>query len=272
VAAAPAAAAGAAPESTGGSSAPVPPVVEQVVCADATAWKCAPGERVTLEGVALDEVRVVRFLGRAGRRDDRLARPARRAATSLQVRVPTTATSGPVAVVGRGGHRDRTARWLRLERPAPAPPTGGVLPVALPAAPGAMVYPIAGAYRYGTETNHFGGGRNHKGEDVFAACGTPLVAITDAVVQHVATHARAGHYVVLQRGKGGESFAYMHLRSPSRLRKGDTVKTGEPVGAVGDTGHATGCHLHFEHWTAPGWYAGGEAVDPLPLLRSLEQR
>jgi murein DD-endopeptidase MepM/ murein hydrolase activator NlpD len=36
---------------------------------------------------------------------------------------------------------------------------------------------------------------------------------------------------------------------------------------VGETGRASGCHLHFELWTAPGWYKGGRAVDPLPTLR-----
>jgi murein DD-endopeptidase MepM/ murein hydrolase activator NlpD len=36
---------------------------------------------------------------------------------------------------------------------------------------------------------------------------------------------------------------------------------------VGDTGNASGCHLHFELWSAPGWYAGGEPFDPLPRLQ-----
>jgi murein DD-endopeptidase MepM/ murein hydrolase activator NlpD len=38
---------------------------------------------------------------------------------------------------------------------------------------------------------------------------------------------------------------------------------------VGQTGRASTCHLHFELWTAPGWYEGGEAVDPEQLLRRL---
>ena len=67
----------------------------------------------------------------------------------------------------------------------------------------------------------------------------------------------------------GTSQAYMHLRSAATVRRGDRVETGHPLGQVGDTGRATGCHLHFELWTAPGWYQGGEPVDPLPWLQAL---
>jgi hypothetical protein len=46
-----------------------------------------------------------------------------------------------------------------------------------------------------------------------------------------------------------------------------------PTGALasgggGDTGDADGCHLHFEIWTAPGWYTGGHPIDPLPFLEA----
>jgi murein DD-endopeptidase MepM/ murein hydrolase activator NlpD len=58
----------------------------------------------------------------------------------------------------------------------------------------------------------------------------------------------------------------MHLAQPSPLRAGDQVRTGQPIGLVGDTGDATACHLHFEIWIAPGWYEGGSPIDPLPYL------
>jgi murein DD-endopeptidase MepM/ murein hydrolase activator NlpD len=42
---------------------------------------------------------------------------------------------------------------------------------------------------------------------------------------------------------------------------------GRRIASVGRTGRADGCHLHFELWTAPGWYRGGRAYDPLGKLR-----
>ncbi len=66
----------------------------------------------------------------------------------------------------------------------------------------------------------------------------------------------------------GYDHAYMHMQQPATLAKGARVNTGDPIGLVGDTGAASGCHLHFEMWSAPGWYTGGAAVDPLPFLKA----
>ena len=81
-------------------------------------------------------------------------------------------------------------------------------------------------------------------------------------------HSAAGYYVVID-GKGtGLDNSYMHLRQKALVSTGDSVRTGQQLGEVGDTGHASGCHLHFEEWTAPGWYKGGHPIDPLPDLKS----
>jgi len=67
----------------------------------------------------------------------------------------------------------------------------------------------------------------------------------------------------------GTSRASVHLLAPATVRQGDEVAAGQALGAVGETGRAPGCHLHDEPWTAPGWYQGGQAVDPLPELQAL---
>lgn len=130
-------------------------------------------------------------------------------------------------------------------------------------------FPVRGKYQLPSSAmQRFGGGRGHEGTDSFAACGTPLAAWTKGKVQYVGSHSRAGNYVVVER-PNGESYAYMHLRDRALVEKGDEIFTGQRLGYVGQTGRASGCHLHFELWTAPGWYRGGKAYDSLPLLRRL---
>ncbi|HEU4657301.1 MAG TPA: peptidoglycan DD-metalloendopeptidase family protein [Capillimicrobium sp.] len=133
------------------------------------------------------------------------------------------------------------------------------------------VFPIDGKHEFGTGAAAFGGGRGHEGHDVFAACGTPLVAARGGVVKQKAWHSAAGNYLVIDADGTGEDMAYMHLRDPALVDEGDHVATGERIGYVGDTGHASGCHLHFELWTAPGWYTGGHPVDPLPALQAWDR-
>ena len=255
---------------TGGAAVPNDPELAQAVCEDAATWECTRGAKLKLEGEALDEVAQVRFVGSRGRRDDRVARPVRKDAHSVEVRVPRAARSGRIAVLSGTGKRVLSDKRLKVRAASlrPAAPAAPVVPA--PAASGSGVFPIAGAHDYGTGVNAFGGGRNHKGQDVFATCGTPLVAAFDGTVQYAASQDRAGNYVVLQDARG-QSFAYMHMQAAAQVRKGDTVRAGQPVGRVGDTGRASGCHLHFEQWTAPGWYEGGKAIDPLPLLKSLDR-
>ena len=132
------------------------------------------------------------------------------------------------------------------------------------------VFPIRGPHQFNMGAGRFGAARRghvHQGQDVFARCGTPLVAARGGKVIYAGYHALAGYYVVID-GKGtGVDYGYMHLREPSLVGTGDTVYTGQQIGEVGDTGDAVGCHLHFEEWSAPGWYKGGHPYDPLPDLK-----
>jgi murein DD-endopeptidase MepM/ murein hydrolase activator NlpD len=128
-------------------------------------------------------------------------------------------------------------------------------------------FPILGRYSFGSGSASFGGGRGHQGHDVFARCGTPLVAARGGTVKFSGYHGRAGNYLVIETEEGPDH-AYMHLRDEPLVAEGDRVQTGQPIGHVGLTGSASACHLHFEIWSAPGWYDGGRPIDPLPTLRS----
>jgi murein DD-endopeptidase MepM/ murein hydrolase activator NlpD len=173
-----------------------------------------------------------------------------------------------------GGHLQRNGRYafrVSAQSTSGATASSSQAPAGTAPTPGSFLFqrnlfPIRGAHKFGTGAAAFGGGRRHQGQDVFATCGTPLVAARGGVVKFKRFQSRAGYYVVIDGDRSGFDFAYMHLREAALVDQGDHVYTGQLIGHVGNTGRADGCHLHFEIWTAPGWYSGGHAVDPLPSL------
>ena len=133
------------------------------------------------------------------------------------------------------------------------------------------IFPIRGPHDFGGAGARFGASRTghiHQGQDTFAKCGTRMVAARGGRVQFKQYHAAAGHYIVIDGDGTDVDYVYMHLDQPSPFSPGDRVYTGQTIGAVGDSGNAQGCHLHFEMWSAPGWYDGGKPFDPLPSLQA----
>lgn len=134
---------------------------------------------------------------------------------------------------------------------------------------GAPVFPIPGPHDFGSGGAKFGAGRSghsHQGQDVFAACGSRLFAAQGGTVKAKAYQgSAAGHYIVIA-GLDGRDYVYMHLKKATWAVKGQSLYAGQQIGRVGDSGNASGCHLHFEIWGAPGWYTGGKPFDPLPEL------
>lgn len=265
--------ASASPSVSGGAAAPERPQIEALRCAPDTAV-CRRGQLLAVLGSGMQGADAVVFLGGRGTRDDRHARPSATDAAQVTVQVPSGARSGRVKVIDRGVGTARSSTPLKVRAasrtaaPPTAPPPAPPAAEAAPPARGAGVFPIQGAHTYGkTASNVFTGKGRHQGNDVFSACGTPLVAPKAATVTRAATESRAGNYVVLT-ADDGRSFAYMHMREVSPVVKGQRVAAGQAVGTVGDTGRASGCHLHFELWTAPGWYQGGEPIDPRPQLQA----
>jgi murein DD-endopeptidase MepM/ murein hydrolase activator NlpD len=133
------------------------------------------------------------------------------------------------------------------------------------------IFPVRGRHDFGGAGAHFGAGRaghSHQGQDVMAKCGTRMVAARGGRIKFKQYHAAAGHYIVIDGDGTDVDYVYMHLDQPSPFGEGDRVYTGQTIGAVGDSGNARGCHLHFELWGAPGWYDGGKPFDPLPSLQA----
>jgi murein DD-endopeptidase MepM/ murein hydrolase activator NlpD len=125
-------------------------------------------------------------------------------------------------------------------------------------------FPVRARHQYG---DGMGAGRGHQGQDVFADCGTPLEAARGGRVQARQYQSAAGYYLVIDGRKTRRDYVYMHLRRAAPVAEGERVKTGQTIGKVGDSGNATGCHLHFELWKGPGWYEGGDPIDPRPHLK-----
>jgi murein DD-endopeptidase MepM/ murein hydrolase activator NlpD len=135
------------------------------------------------------------------------------------------------------------------------------------------VFPINGPHDLGRNfANRFGGGRGHDGQDMFADCGTPVVASQGGKIRKAGYHPVGGNFIVLTEKQTGLDAVYMHLKHRPRVHAGEKVETDQRIGSVGDTGNADGCHLHFELWTPPGWFAGGQPFDPLPRLELWDKR
>ena len=169
----------------------------------------------------------------------------------------------------RNGHYSFRIGAQTPAAPAARRATQSTTPLTLGFALYGYAFPVLGDHEFGLSAGRFGAARSghtHQGQDVMAACGTPLVAARGGTVQHNRYEASAGYYLVID-GKGtADDFMYAHLAEPSPLQEGETVRTGQPIGRVGDTGNSQGCHLHFEIWGAPGWYEGGSPFDPYPYL------
>ena len=176
--------------------------------------------------------------------------------------VQATAGTNSVAWDGRTAEGPAASGRYRLQ-------LAGGSPATAPFTLADHVFPIRGKHDLGqSATNDFGGGRGHRGQDMFAACGTPLAAARGGKVRSAGYNGAAGNYAVITSSETGLDYVYMHMRRRPLVKTGQTVPTRAPVGEVGDSGNASGCHLHFELWDAPGWYAGGSAFDPLPRLRA----
>jgi len=109
-----------------------------------------------------------------------------------------------------------------------------------------------------------GAAKDHKGIDISAPEGTPVIATADGTVvfagaaDPASDHLRSllGSHVVVEHGETGFVTLYAHL-SRTDVAEGAAVRSGELLGAVGSTGRSTGAHLHYQVMR------GGVSLDPL---------
>ncbi len=90
----------------------------------------------------------------------------------------------------------------------------------------------------------YGGERFHTGLDIGANEGTPVKAAFDGTVSFVGYDDSFGNYIEISHGNNIKTL-YCHLQS-IYTDKNDSVEAGQTIGFVGQTGVATGPHLHFE--------------------------
>lgn len=244
---------GAAASSSGGIMAPGHPEIDDVVCVKRCVGprKATRGAVIKVRGSSLGAVTRVVFRGKNG---PVRARVRSRHSSQVRAVVPRRArASRPYVVDSYGSVSNRAPRKL-LIRPRSEIPRS--------------VFPVRGPHGYG---DGYGAGRGHEGTDVFASCGTRLVSALAGRVEHIDYHSAAGYYVVIDSRDSGDDLMYAHLVRPAPLRVGQRVGAGHPIGRVGDTGNAQGCHLHFEYWRGD-WYGGGSPIDSMPFLKALDRR
>ena len=131
----------------------------------------------------------------------------------------------------------------------------------------AMFAPVAGRITsgYGARRHPvLGYVRMHAGVDFGAGYGSPIYAVSDAVVSFAGRHGGHGNYVRLEHG-GGMGTGYGHM-SRIAVSPGMRVHAGQVIGYVGSTGLSTGPHLHYEV------YKNGRTVDPMGVRFAVAQQ
>ena len=113
-----------------------------------------------------------------------------------------------------------------------------------------FIWPVP---QYKHVSRWMGGSDNHKGADIAAPRGTPIIASASGTVVTATYHNSVfsyGNYVMIYHGTDdqGNTYAtlYAHMNSTPPVSVGQNVSQGDVIGHVGTTGNSTGNHLHLE--------------------------
>jgi len=198
----------------------------------------------------------------------RAAEEAARQATSTTTTVATASNTAPTATAAptttSAGATTTTAQTTDTQ---PTTTTTTRPPAPPPVVTSGKTCPINAATSF---TDSWGaprsGGRSHKGVDLMAARGAPLVAIESGVITRTSNSSLGGISIYLS-GESGNRYYYAHLDSLAPgVGGGMSVSVGELVGYNGSSGNASysAPHLHFQY--AP---PGSTWINPYPLVKAL---
>lgn len=116
---------------------------------------------------------------------------------------------------------------------------------------GPRVAPCAGCTSY------------HEGIDMAGACGTPIYAATSGTVKVAGSNVGGyGNAVFIQNDQYTVVYGHLNAEHPFNVKVNDVVKAGDLIAFRGNTGHSTGCHLHFE------MRVGSTPVDPQAIFQA----
>jgi murein DD-endopeptidase MepM/ murein hydrolase activator NlpD len=125
---------------------------------------------------------------------------------------------------------------------------------------GVFLWPVVGGGNYISQYFHYG----HGAIDIAADYGSTVRAAAAGTVTYAGWKSNGGGYQVWIAHGSGLYTTYNHM-SAVTVHVGQHVGRGDQVGRIGQSGNATGPHLHFEVWIGPVWN-GGTRVNPLRYL------
>jgi murein DD-endopeptidase MepM/ murein hydrolase activator NlpD len=130
------------------------------------------------------------------------------------------------------------------------------LPFAMP-----VNAPVRFTSGFGNRRDPFNGSsRQHEGQDMAGAYGTPILATADGVVSYAGWESGYGRLVKIKHDFGVET-RYGHLAEID-VEVGQRVSRGDQIGGMGNSGRSTGTHLHYEVRLS------GAAINPMTFIKA----
>jgi murein DD-endopeptidase MepM/ murein hydrolase activator NlpD len=127
-----------------------------------------------------------------------------------------------------------------------------------------MIFPVGGRITsgYGWREDPVrpvsGEKRFHKAVDLAGRIGDPIRAAMQGTVLYIDHNPNLGNFIVLKHGEYQSLYAHLSAYS---VKMGETIRQGQEIGKIGNTGYTTGPHLHFEV------FHNGNRINPLELMK-----